>query len=42
MTDHPDPPSGGEVLPWRPELTEAIYALLYRDDLWTYPESVDG
>ena len=28
-----DPPSDAEAPPWRPELTEAVYTLLYTDDL---------
>ena len=31
--DPTDPPPDTDVIPWRPEVTEAIYALLYRDDL---------
>ncbi len=31
--DPADPPPDADVVPWRPEVTEAIYALLYRDDL---------
>ena len=31
--DPADPPPDADVLPWRPELTESIYSLLYRDDL---------
>ena len=33
MTDSSDPLPGVEGVPWRPELTETIYALLYRDDV---------
>jgi diguanylate cyclase (GGDEF)-like protein len=32
-TDPVDPTPDAEAPPWRPELTEAIYTLLYRDDL---------
>jgi diguanylate cyclase (GGDEF)-like protein len=35
--DPADPPPDAEVRPWRPELTEAVYDLLYTDD-----RGVDG
>ncbi len=31
--DSDDPRPDADVIPWRPELTETIYALLYREDL---------
>jgi len=32
-TDPDDPRPDADLTPWRPDLTEAIYALLYREDL---------